>query len=64
MRINVVIDDELLSEAQKVSGLKTKKHTVEEALRMLIAVKKQSAIRSYRGRLHGEGDLDRMRMDK
>lgn len=64
MRTNIVIDDELMAEAQRVSGLETKKRTVEEALRLLIAVRKQSAIRENRGRLHWEGDLDKMRRDR
>ena len=33
MRTNIEIDDRLMTEAQKLSGLATKKQTVEEALR-------------------------------
>jgi Arc/MetJ family transcription regulator len=63
MRTNIVIDDNLMAEAQRVSGLKTKRETVEEALRLMIRVKKQSEIRKYRGKLYWEGDLDKMRTD-
>jgi len=61
MRTNIVIDDNLMAEAQRVSGFKTKKETVEEALKLMVQVKKQSEIRKYRGKLYWEGDLDKMR---
>ena len=64
MRTNIVIDDTLMSEALKLSGNKTKKETVEEGLRLLIALKSQAKVRKYRGALKWEGDLDRMRADK
>lgn len=63
MRTNIVIDDRLMNEALAVSGKKTKKETVEEALKVLIKLNQQSSIRSYRGKLKWEGDLDRMRTD-
>ncbi len=61
MRINIVIDDELMAKAQAVSGLETKRRTVEEALRLLIAVRRQAEVRRLRGALHWEGDLEAMR---
>ncbi len=61
MRTNIVIDDRLMNEALAVSGKKTKKETVEEALRVLIQLKQQSSIRSYRGKLKWKGDLNKMR---
>ena len=64
MRTNIVIDDVLMKEAITVSGHKTKKETVEEALKLLIAIKKQVKIRTYRGKLNWNGDLDKMRADK
>lgn len=64
MRTNIVIDDTLMSEAIQLSGHKTKKDTVEEGLKLLIAVKSQARIRKYRGKLKWEGDLDKMREDK
>jgi Arc/MetJ family transcription regulator len=54
MRINVDIDEELLSAAHKISGQPTKKKTIEEALRLLIRLRKQklmdAALGSYRWR--------------
>ena len=63
MRTNIVIDDVLMETALKVSGLKTKRETVEEALMLLIALKNQTNIRSLRGTLQWEGDLDALRIN-
>jgi len=64
MRTNVVIDDTLMNSAKKISGLKTKKETIEEALKLLIAQGKQTQIRALRGKLQWDGDLEAMRLDK
>lgn len=64
MRTNIVIDDTLMDLALKTTGLKTKKEVVEEALKILIKVKKQSQLKSLRGKLTWEGDIDTMRTDK
>ena len=63
MRTNIVIDDELMEEALQLSRLKTKKAVVEEGLRALIRLKKQEHLRSLRGKLAWEGDLEKMRTD-
>ena len=64
MRTNIVIDDTLMVEAMKVSALKTKKAVVESGLRLLIQVKKQERIKSLRGKLKWDDDLDKMRLDQ
>jgi Arc/MetJ family transcription regulator len=64
MRTNIVIDDRLMSQALSVSGLKTKKETVEEALKLLISLRSQARIRSFRGKLSWEGNLEEMRTDR
>lgn len=64
MRTNVVIDDELMNGALKVSGLKTKKDAIEAGLKLLVKFKKLSKIRKYRGKLKWSGDLHDMRIDK
>ena len=64
MRTNIVIDDRLMSEAIGVSGCKTKKETVEAALKLLIQVRGQSRIRAFRGKLKWDGDLGQMRTDQ
>ena len=63
MRTNIVIDDALMSDAKQITGLRTKKETIEEALRLLIKVKSQSFIKKFRGKLRWEGDLESMRRD-
>jgi len=64
MRTNVVLDDELMASALKVSGLKTKKDAIEEGLRLLIQVKSQKEIKRYRGKLKWSGNLDETSLDK
>ncbi|MCG2590861.1 type II toxin-antitoxin system VapB family antitoxin [Rhodohalobacter sulfatireducens] len=64
MRTNVVIDDDLMHEALKLSGLKTKKDAVEEGLKLLVQRKKQENIKELRGKLHWKGDLEDMRTDE
>ncbi len=61
MRTNIEIDDALLSRAMKVTGLPTKKSTVEEGLRLLVQVRGQTAALSELKGLGWKGDLDRMR---
>jgi Arc/MetJ family transcription regulator len=64
MRTNVVIDDSLMASALKVSGLKTKKDAIEEALKLLVQLKGQKVIKGFRGKLKWSGSLDEMRLDK
>ena len=64
MRTNIVIDDQLMQEAMEASGFKTKKEAVEAGLRALIKLRKQEEIKSFRGKLKWEGDLDDMRTDQ
>jgi len=64
MRTNIVIDDELMNEAMTLSQLKTKKAVVETGFRLLVQIKKQEQIRSLRGKLKWDADLDAMRLDK
>ena len=64
MRTNIDIDDGLMAAALKAAGLKTKKATVEAALRLLVQTRAQGRIRALRGKLHWEGSLDAMRRDR
>ena len=61
MRTNIVIDDKLMNDALKASGLRTKREAVEQGLQLLVQRNKQKAIRKLRGKLKWEGDLDEMR---
>ena len=64
MRTNIVIDDELMANALKLTGLKTKREAVELGLKTLVKLKKQEKIRQYRGKLPWQGDLDELRTDR
>ena len=63
MRTNIVIDDALMDEALKTTGLRTKREAVELALRTLVRLGRQEEIRRFRGKLAWEGDLEAMRLD-
>jgi Arc/MetJ family transcription regulator len=62
MRTNIVIDDKLMRDTLRAAGLKTKRETVEVALRTLLQLRRQEQIRRLRGQLAWQGDLDAMRV--
>ena len=61
MRTNIVIDDHLMRQAKRATGLATKHAVVEAGLRSLIEVRRQAGIRSLRGKVRWSGDLAAMR---
>ena len=61
MRTNIVIDDQLMADALKATGLNTKKEAVEEGLKLLVRRNRQQEIRKLRGKLKWEGNLHEMR---
>ena len=64
MRTNIVIDDQLIADVQKITGIKTKKGVVEEGLKLLLRLKRQQVMRNRRGKLKWTGNLETMRLDK
>ncbi|HZC46187.1 MAG TPA: type II toxin-antitoxin system VapB family antitoxin [Candidatus Acidoferrum sp.] len=65
MRTNIVIDEQLMKRAMRVSGASTKRETVQRGLELLVRLEEQErAIRSLRGKVHWEGDLKTMRRDR
>lgn len=64
MRTNIVIDDALMAETLKVTGLKSKREAVELGLQTLLRLQRQKAIRQLRGELAWDGDLDASRIDE
>ena len=58
MRTNIEIDDKLMAEAQKASGLATKKQTVEEALRLMVKLRRQQEVNAAFGKFRWRGNLD------
>lgn len=64
MRTNIEIDDELMAEAMKALGVKSKREAVAESLRRTVRAARQlQAWREMRG-AGWEGDLDEMRTSK
>ena len=61
MRTNIVIDDKLMRDTLRATGLKTKREAVEQGLRTLLRLKKQAEIRGLRGKLTWHGDLNALR---
>lgn len=63
MRTNIVIDDKLMRDTLRATGLKTKREAVEEGLRTLLRLSKQAEIRRLRGKVDWQGNLDAIRSD-
>jgi len=64
MRTNIVLDENLIERAQKLTGIKTKREVVQEALRTLILLREQAEVRQFRGKLKWEGNLNEMRQTR
>ena len=58
------IDHDLMAEALKVGGFKTRKAAVEAGLRLLVRTRAQGRLRELRGKLHWEGSIEEMRRDR
>ena len=63
MRTNIEIDDKLMRAAMKAGRFKTKRETVEEALKLLVRRKQQRKFLDLLGKVKWEGDLDAWRRD-
>jgi len=64
MRTNIEIDDDLIKEAMRHSGTRTKKAAVEAGLRLLVKTYAQTGIRELRGKVKWEGNLDEYRLGR
>jgi Arc/MetJ family transcription regulator len=63
MRTNIVIDEKLLDDALKATGLKTKKEVVELGLKTLVRLDRQKQIKKLKGKLKWDGDLEATRIN-
>ena len=61
MRTNIEIDDEVIAEAQHLLGARSKRETVDMALRELVARHRRLGVLDLRGKVRWEGDLDESR---
>lgn len=64
MRTNIVLDDKLIDRAQKLTGIKTKREVVHEALRLLILLNEQAEVRALRGKMPWDGNLNEQRQSR
>ena len=64
MRTNIEIDDQLMSEAMRRSGTRTKKAVVEAGLRLLVKTHLQTVIRKLRGKVQWQGNLNESRQGR
>ena len=64
MRTNIEIDDRLMKDTLKITGLRTKREAVELALQTLLKLEKQTEFRKLRGKIDWQGDLEEMRLDR
>jgi Arc/MetJ family transcription regulator len=58
MRTRIEIDDRLMQEVLRITGLKTKGEAVQLALLTLLRVRRQDEIRRFRGEADGIGTAD------
>lgn len=64
MRTNIEIDDRLMAEALRLTGARTKREVVERGLQALVRLEQQGKLRSLRGKVNWQGDLEAMRSDR
>ena len=62
MRTNIEIDDQLIQKVMKKTGAPTKRAAVEAGLRLQLQMEAQKAIRSLRGKVIWDGDLEQSRL--
>tara|TARA_B100000315_G_C14069104_1_gene359786 strand:+ start:309 stop:509 length:201 start_codon:yes stop_codon:yes gene_type:complete len=62
-RTNVVIDEELMTQALQSSGCRSKRAAIESGLRLLVQVNNQKKLRKLKGKITWEGNLEEMRTD-
>jgi Arc/MetJ family transcription regulator len=62
MRTNIEIDDRLMKQAMRSAKTRTKRATVEAALRLLVRTQAQARIRRLRGAVKWVGSLEELRL--
>ena len=60
-RTNIVIEEKLIKDGMKATGIKTRRALVDYALRDLLRRESQKRILELKGKVHWEGDLSSMR---
>ena len=63
-RTNVVLDEKLVEDCIKATGIKTQKALIDHALRELLRHENQVKILDLKGSINWDGDLDEWRKDR
>lgn len=63
-RTNIVLDETLVAEAQRLTGIKTQRELVHQALSQLVRREQQRDILKLRGAITWEGDLSELRRER
>ena len=60
-RTNIVLDDKLVDECMKTTGISTQRALIDHALRDLLRHETQTKILELKGNVHWKGDLSEWR---
>ena len=60
-RTNIVLDEKLVDNCLKATGIKTRKALIDHALRELLRHEQQTKLLQLKGKIHWDGDLDTWR---
>ena len=63
-RTNVVLDDDLVENCIKATGIKTRKALIDHALRELLRHENQTKILELKGNIDWEGNLEEWRQGR
>ncbi len=63
-RTNVVLDEDLVDKAKRLTGIKTTRAVLEHALNELVRHRRQRDILKLRGKVYWEGDLEDQRQSR
>jgi len=62
MRTNIVLDDELVEEARRLTGIKTKRALIHEALTLLVETRKRLSLLKIAGRIEFADGYDHKKL--
>lgn len=62
MRTNIVLDDDLVEEARRLTGIRTKRELVHEALKLLVETKKRLSLLDLAGKVEFADNYDHKKL--
>ena len=63
-RTNVLLDDKIVEDCLKATGIKTRRALIDHALRELLRHESQTKILELKGKVHWEGNLNEWRQGR